>query len=190
MAGCDLVVVGGSWGGLDAVGQLLGPLPQDWPVPIAVVLHRGHTGREDMLTRAVQRRTSLRVVEADDKAPLEPGTVFIAPADYHLLIEDAHLALSVDLPVRFSRPSIDVLFESAADSFGDRLVAVLLTGANDDGTRGCAAVKRLGGRTYAQDPATAERAEMPAAAIAAGTIDKALALCDLAEELMSLVAFR
>ena len=173
---CGLVVIGGSWGGLVAVRTVLAVLPDDYGVPVVVVLHRSAHAWEGGLISALEQDVRLPVVEADDKAMLRPGTVYIAPADYHLLVEGDHLALSLEAPVRYSRPSIDVLFESAAASYGDQLVAVLLTGANDDGSRGIAEVKRRGGRTFVQDPSTAERPEMPAAAIATDAIDRILPL--------------
>jgi two-component system, chemotaxis family, protein-glutamate methylesterase/glutaminase len=183
---CGLVVIGGSWGGIAAVGDILGRLPPSFSLPIVVALHRSPSGTDDMLVKALGRSSPLRVVEPDDKAELNPGTVFVAPADYHLLVERDHLALSVDAPVRFSRPSIDVVFESAAAAFGDRLVTVLLTGANDDGARGIAAAKMRGGRTFVQDPSTAERREMPDAAIATGAVDRVLPLPAIAAALAAL----
>lgn len=116
------------------------------------------------------------MVEAEDKQPLEPGTVHVAPPDYHLLVERGWLSLSTDAPVKYSRPSIDVMFESAAASFGERLVALVLTGASDDGTDGARAVRRYGGTVMVQDPATAEQAIMPQSVIDAGVADRVVAL--------------
>ena len=185
MSGCALAAIGGSWGGTNAVAALLQALPDDFRLPVVLALHRSPSS-DGTLVAALQRHTRLQVVEAEDKMALEPGVLVIAPADYHLLVEDGHLALSLDAPVRFSRPSIDVLFESAAEAYGERLVAVLLTGANDDGARGIVAVKQRGGRTYAQDPATAERPEMPAAAIATGAVDRVLPVRAIAAALGTL----
>jgi two-component system chemotaxis response regulator CheB len=126
------------------------------------------------MRRFFETRCPLPVREVDDKDEIKPGHVYIAPADYHTLVEPGHFALSIDAPVMFSRPSIDVLFESAADSYGSELVAVVLTGANDDGSRGVRYVHERGGLTIVQDPATAERPEMPAAALATGLIDRVL----------------
>ena len=162
-----LVVVGTSWGGLDAVGRLLEALPGDFACPIAAVQHRGPATPADVMRRHLQRRTRLTVVEADDKEPINPATVYLAPADYHLLVEEGSFALSLDPPVAHSRPSIDVTFESAAKSYGAALTAVVLTGANADGAAGAAAVARAGGRVFVQDPSDAERPEMPAAVLAA-----------------------
>jgi two-component system chemotaxis response regulator CheB len=122
----------------------------------------------------------VRVSEVDDKDPIAPGSVYLAPPDYHLLVEPGHFALSIDEPVRLSRPSIDVLFESAADAYGERLVGVLLTGYGNDGTAGMAHVRRRGGLTVAQDPETAARPEMPASAIEAGAVDEVLAIEEIA----------
>lgn len=162
-----LVVVGTSWGGLDAVGRLLESLPDGFSCPVAVVQHRGPATPADVMRRHLQRRTGLTVLEADDKEPIAPATVYLAPADYHLLVDDGSFALSLDPPVAYSRPSIDVTFESAADSYGAALTAVVLTGANADGAAGAVAVARAGGRVFVQDPADAERPEMPMAVLAA-----------------------
>ena len=121
-----------------------------------MVQHRA-PGSDDGFPRFLQGRCRLPLEEVDDKVPIEPGHVYLAPPDYHLLVEPGHFSLSVDAPVRFSRPSVDVLFETAADAYGERLVAVVLTGSNDDGCRGLARVKETGGFVLVQDPATAER---------------------------------
>ena len=186
MATCELVVIGGSWGGGTAACELLAALPKGFAIPIVIALHRAAASSDEMLVRSLQRCTDLEVCEPDDKTRLRSGTVYVAPADYHLLVDGQELILSVDPPVRFSRPSIDVLFESAADTFGDRLIAVLLTGANDDGARGIKAVNVRGGRTFVQDPSTAERSEMPDAAIATGAVDRVLPLRAIAASLAAL----
>ena len=158
-----IVVIGTSAGGLDALHRVLGALPAGFPAPVVVVQHR-QAGTADLLSELLDRRCALPVAEAEDKAELVPGRVLVAPGGYHLLVERGSVALSVDEPVKFSRPAIDVTFESAADAYGSDVVAVVLTGANDDGAEGLAAVRRAGGFTVVQDPATAERAEMPEAA--------------------------
>ena len=183
---CRLVVVGGSWGGATALRTLLGALPDDFTLPMVVALHRSPSSSEEYLNISLARVTTLEVVEAHDKLDIEPRHVYVAPPDYHLYVEGEHLALSVDAPVRFSRPSIDVLFESAADSCADQLVAVLLSGANDDGARGMVAIKRRGGRTFVQDPSTTERPEMPNAAIATGAVDRVLPIPAIAAALAAL----
>ena len=186
---CELVIVGGSWGGAKAVADLLSALPESFSTPVVIALHRSPNGvDESMIVKSLQRHTSMEVCEPDDKTVINRGHVYVAPADYHLMVEGGELVLSVDPPVRFSRPSIDVLFESAADAYGERLIAVLLTGANDDGSRGIVAVNVRGGRTFVQDPATAERTEMPTAAIATGAVDRVLPIRAIAAALGALEA--
>lgn len=170
-----LIVIGGSAGGLDALVAVLRALPHAFRPPIAVVLHvRGD--RPSLLSTVLRDATTLPVVEVEDKQPLLPGTIHVGPPNYHLLIErDGSLALSIDAAVNFSRPAIDVLFESAADAFGAALVAVLLSGASDDGARGLRHVAARGGRVLVQDPATASAPTMPNAALATMTPHEVLA---------------
>jgi two-component system, chemotaxis family, protein-glutamate methylesterase/glutaminase len=179
-------VVGCSWGGFDALGEILGRLPANFPAAIAVAQHRAPGPTANALASFLERRGSLRVSDAEDKEPVERGRVYLAPADYHLLIEGGSFALSVDARVQQARPSIDVLFESAADAFGDRVVAVMLTGANSDGAQGLVRVRRHGGYALVQDPETAVRREMPDAAIATGAVDAVLPLDQIAAELVAL----
>ena len=160
-----LVVVGTSWGGLSALSRLLRRLPDGFTLPLAIVQHRGKEGTS-VLRDLLQDCTRLRVREVEDKDTLEPGHVFLAPPDYHLLVEEGHFALSVDPAVRYSRPSIDVTFSSAADTYGRRLVGVVLTGANDDGARGLRCIVDRGGAAIVQEPTTAESPTMPRAALA------------------------
>lgn len=177
-----IVVVGTSAGGLRALEAVLGALPAAFPAPIVCVQHRAREST-DAFAEVISRATSLPVREIDDDEPLSAPGVYIAPPDYHVLVEPGRLALSIDDPVSFSRPSIDVLFETAADAYGANVVAVLLTGANADGARGIARVKQAGGVAIVQDPHTAESPEMPSAAIAATSIDRVLPLADIASEL-------
>ena len=165
----DIVVIGGSWGGSDAAAQVLAALPDDFQVPVVLALHRAPGRYTGGLSSFLGDRCSLGVHEASDKDELRGGCVYLAPADYHVVVEPGLLALSVDAPVRSSRPSIDVLFETAATSYGAGVIAIVLTGANADGADGARRVIEAGGTCLVQDPATAERAEMPAAAIAAVT---------------------
>jgi two-component system chemotaxis response regulator CheB len=184
----ELVAIGTSLGGLKALTTLLGALPERFPVPIVVVQHRTSAPDGGGLSRLLQEHTRLAVVEADDKMPIEAGSVYIAPADYHLLIEEpGMLALSTDGPVRAARPSIDVLFQTASDAYGAGLLGVLLTGASADGAEGLAAVKSRGGRAIVEDPATAECRTMPAAALAATPVDYVLPLAKIGEYLITLV---
>jgi two-component system chemotaxis response regulator CheB len=133
-------------------------------------------------------RCPLPVVDAEDKEPVKEGRVYLAPPDYHLLVDDGVLTLSLEAPVAYSRPSVDVLFESAADSYGPGLTAVVLTGSNSDGSRGVVAVRDAGGTVLAQDPDEAERGEMPRAAIATGAVHQVLPLEGLAAKLVEMDA--
>ncbi|TLM65654.1 MAG: chemotaxis protein CheB [Deltaproteobacteria bacterium] len=181
----SLVVIGVSAGGFDALRRLLGGLPADFPLPVLIVQHL--RAGSVALAETLQRFCAIRLKEADEGEPLAPATVYFAPADYHLLVErDSTLALSVDPPVRYARPAVDVLFESAADAFGPGVVGVVLTGANDDGSRGLRRIKAAGGTAIVQDPADAEAAQMPASALAAGAVDHVLPLADIAALLCTL----
>ena len=188
MTSPELIAIGTSLGGLNALSTLLAALPQALPVPIVIVQHRAVSTDGVGLADLLQQQTALKVVEAEDKIPLEPGTVYLAPADYHLLVESrGMLALSTDGPVRAARPSIDVFFETAAEAYGRALLGVLLTGASADGAQGLAAIKAQGGRAIVQDPATAECRTMPAAALAATAVDYVLPLAKIGEHLVTLV---
>lgn len=182
----EAVVIGVSAGGLDALRTILPGLPEKFPVPVVVVQHRG-AGNDDFFARYLDERCAVRVKEAEEKEEVEAGTVYLAPAGYHLLLEDDRtFSLTMESRVRFSRPSIDVLFESAADVYGSRLIGVVLTGASDDGSRGLAAIKKWGGLTVVQDPATAEVDTMPRAALQATTIDFVLPLAAIGSFLANL----
>lgn len=158
------VVIGASAGGVQALLALLPELPVDFPLPILVVLHVP-ADRSNVLAPLFEARCRLTVKEAEDKEAARPGVVYFAPSDYHLLVEaDGHLALSSEEAVNYSRPSIDVLFESAADAYGSGLSAVILTGANEDGARGLAAVVAAGGLALIEEPAAAYASVMPKAA--------------------------
>lgn len=159
------VAIGGSAGAVQALSQILPALPADYPVPVLVVVHVP-PDRENALVPLFQRKCAIMVKEAEDKEPAKGGVVYFAPSDYHLLVEaDGSLSLSSDELVNHSRPSIDVLLESAADAFGGGLVGVVLTGANDDGAAGLAAVAQAGGVALVQDPAAADAPAMPQAAL-------------------------
>jgi two-component system chemotaxis response regulator CheB len=174
--GYELVVIGASWGGLGALERVLSGLPRSFRTPIAVAQHRSPDGGSEGLARLLGAHSTMPVVDAEDKQPIEPGTVYLAPPDYHLYVEPDGFALSVDDAVLYSRPSIDVLFESAADLYRDRLIGVVLTGANEDGARGMATVKRLGGYAIVQNPVEAEKPDMPRAALRAVEPDQVLSL--------------
>src|SRR4051794_284427 len=162
----DLVAIGASWGGLDAVRTVLGGLPADLGAAVVIAQHRGPESHPTAFRDLLGAVTRLTVCEAGDKDELRPGTAYIAAPDYHLLVEHGTVALTTDEPVQYARPSIDVLLQTAAEAYRDRCVGVVLTGANADGATGLARVAELGGATIVQDPATAERDEMPRAAIA------------------------
>lgn len=167
-AQCDVIVVGGSSGAIDALIQLLPALPPTLSAAVLIVLHLPRD-RRSLLAEIFRQRCVLPVQEAQDKEVITPGTVYFAPPDYHVLVDDGpHIALSIDPPVHYSRPSIDVLFESAADQYGNRLAGILLSGANEDGARGLQAIQAAGGMTMVQDPASASMPTMPQAAIARG----------------------
>lgn len=171
----DAVVIGASAGGVELLGQLLPSLPADFPAAVLIVQHVRAGGRRG-LYELYAPHCAIRICEAADKQPIEPGTVYFAPADYHLLVETGRsCALSVDPPVQFSRPSIDVLFESAAWTYGQRLLGILLTGANDDGAAGMTAIRAAGGTTWAQLPSTARAVAMPLSAISREVVDEVLA---------------
>jgi two-component system chemotaxis response regulator CheB len=183
----EIVVVGTSWGGLAALRALVGGLPRDFGLPVVVVQHR-HKDSDRLLTTLLQDRTLLTVCEIEDKQPILPAFVFVAPPDYHLLVERGHFSLSTDAPVRYSRPSIDVAFTSAADAYGRRVVGVVLTGANADGAAGLAAIAERGGLAIVQTPATAESPAMPRAALDAVPSARVLPIPAIADLLVTLPA--
>ena len=182
----EMVVIGTSAGGLDAVCRLLRLLPADLRLSILVVQHRSPDS--DALCDVLQDCSALPVHDVIDKEPIVPGNVYLAPPDYHVLVEEDHFSLTVDEPVAYSRPSIDVSLESAADSWGRRLVGVVLTGANRDGASGLRRVRDAGGIALVQTPATAEVDIMPAAAAAAVPDAELLTLEELAARLIQLTA--
>jgi two-component system chemotaxis response regulator CheB len=157
----DLIVIGASWGGLNAVGRVIAALPEKLDAAVVIAQHRRNTGAG--LASILATRTRLPVDDVEDKQPIERGRIYLAPPDYHLLIQPGWFSLSTDDVVNYARPSIDVLFESAAQAYDERVIGVILTGANDDGARGLARVKELGGVAVIEDPASAERDEMPGA---------------------------
>lgn len=181
----SIVAIGSSWGGLAAMSTLLGGLPGDFSLPIVVVQHRS-SDSDRLLAELLQDTTDLTVSEVEDKDPLTAGTVHIAPANYHVLIDDGMLSLTLEEPVRFSRPSIDVMFTSAADAYGSGAIGVVLTGANEDGAHGLSYIVKRGGRGLVQDPRSAEIAVMPQAALKAVPSAEVLPLERLAPRLIVL----
>ena len=196
--GIELVAIGASWGGLHAIESVLGALPCDFPAAVVIAQHRRLDSDGDRLAQLLDARCALDVRDAEDKQSLEPGTVLVAPADYHLLVERTRspegaggwVELSVDAPEHFSRPSIDVLLGSAAAAYGDRAAGVVLTGANADGADGLARIARRGGPAIVQDPDTALRREMPDAALAATPDAQVVALGDIGTLLCELAGTR
>jgi two-component system chemotaxis response regulator CheB len=164
--GYRIAIVGTSWGGLGALRTLVAALPGACMLPIAIVQHR-YRDSDALLARFLQDFTTLRVCEVEDKQPIEAGRVFIAPANYHTLVERGHFSLSTEAPVRYSRPSIDAAMTSAADAYAHRTVGVVLTGANADGAEGLRRIASSGGMAVVQDPASAEARLMPGAALRA-----------------------
>lgn len=181
-----VIVIGTSFGGLNALKMNLTVLPKDFPTPIVVVQHLGKDPNDSFIMH-LDAICKVRVKEAQEKEKMEPGTVYFAPPDYHILIEDnMTLSLSIDDKVNFSRPSIDVLFESAAYAFHEQVAGVILTGANTDGSIGLKKIKELNGLSIVQDPDTAEALTMPRAAIATCPVDHILPLADIGRFLIEL----
>jgi two-component system, chemotaxis family, protein-glutamate methylesterase/glutaminase len=177
----DAVAIGASAGGVEVLSVLLSSLPASCRASFFIVMHIPRE-RPSLLADVFNARCALPVREAEDKEPVQPGTVYFAPPDYHLLLDRGPaLALSSDEPVHFSRPSIDVLFDSAADIYGERLLGLILTGANQDGAEGLAAVGRAGGRTVVQEPGGAAVPFLPEAALQVGPVDFVLSLAQLQE---------
>lgn len=171
----DAIVIGGSSGALDALNVLIPALPARLCAAVIIVLHLPRD-RRSLLVDIFRERCALPVLEAEDQLWIQPGHLYFAPPDYHLLVDQGpRLALSVGAPVYFSRPSIDVLFDSAADCYGDRLMGILLSGANEDGAQGLAAIHAAGGRTVVQSPSSASMPTMPQAALARHAVDDQLA---------------
>lgn len=180
------VVIGASAGGLNALTRLLEELPADFPFPVIIVQHRSKDER-GLLEEILQEKCVIRIQQANEKEKIENGTVYIAPPDYHLLVEgDLTFSLTTDEKVNFSRPSIDVLFETAADVYRNALIGIILTGANADGRRGIETIRRYRGLTIAQDPTEAEFPSMPQAAVGSGAVLKVLTLNDIKNFLLSL----
>ena len=175
----ELICVGASWGGLDAFRHLLADLPEEVDVPIVLAQHRHPDSAGSALAELLSLRVRRRVVDVEDKMPIEPDMVYVAPPDYHLLVQRGSFALSLDERVQFARPSVDVVFESAAYAYGPAVIGVILTGANEDGAAGLATIKRRGGVAVIQDPAGATRRAMPDAAIAATAADAILPLDEI-----------
>lgn len=173
-----IIAVGGSLGSLKVLQAVLPVLPASLKAAVVMVVHREQR-QADLLTGLLQAYSIMPVEEIEDKLMIEPGHRYVAPADYHVLIQDGSFALSVEGPVCYARPSMDVCFESVAERYGARAIGVLLTGMGRDGVEGLAAIKRRGGLTVAQDPASAEAPALPQASIDAGAADHVVPLAEL-----------
>lgn len=191
----DIIVMGTSMGGLHALEVLLAGLPKRFLMPLVIVQHR-HKSSDDSLSVFLQSQCNLPLSEAEDKEAIAPGHVYLAPPDYHLMVEKGRFALSTEAPVCYARPSINVLFESAADAYGQRAIGVILTGASEDGAEGIACIKANGGLAIVQEPTTAASPTMPKAALmalqkqhspdASVVTDWILPLCDIVPLIVNL----
>lgn len=182
----EAIVIGVSSGGINAMKVIFSLLPKGFNTPIIIVQHLG-AHSDNQLIKLLNDKSNLSIKEADEKEKIENGKVYIAPPNYHLMIErDKTFSLSVDEPVYYARPSIDILFESAAEAYRDKLIGVILTGSNSDGTVGFKKINEYEGLTIAQDPKTAESAYMPASAIAAIKPDYILSLEDIIKLLIKI----
>ncbi len=180
----QVIVIGASAGGTAVFRQLLPMFPAHYPIPVVVVQHL-HPMQENTLVQHFDTMCPLKVKEADEKEPIKPGYVYFAPPNYHLLIEsDRTFSLSIDAKVNYSRPSIDVLFESAVDVYAPAMIGVVLTGANNDGAHGLQLIHESGGLAIVQDPATAEVPYMPQAALTATQTSYVLPLRDIGQLLV------
>ena len=181
------VVIGTSAGGLTALSKIFSGLKEEFNLPIMIVQHK-HIESDDYLAKYLGKLSPLHFKEADDKETIKKGYVYLAPADYHLLVEeDFTLSLNVDEKVFFCRPAIDVLFETAADAYGQRLIGIVLTGANEDGTQGMTAIKKAGGLTVVQDPKCAEVDFMPRQVLSKLKVEHILTLEKIAKLLNSII---
>ncbi len=182
-----VVAIGASWGGINALANILRHLPQTWTCPIIVIQHQ-HSMSDGLLKKVIQPMTHLNVLDIDDKLDIQHGNLYLAPPNYHVYVElDYTFSLSLDPPVNFSRPSIDVTFESIAKIYQKNAIGIILTGASADGANGLKAIYQSGGITIAQLPSTAEVALMPEAAILTGCVHEVLAPELISERLSSLL---
>lgn len=178
---CEAFIIGGSAGSLDVLLKVLPLINAAIKFPIVIVIHRKH-GADSLLPELLSTRTELKVKEVDEKESLTAGTIYIAPSDYHLLIEqDRSFSLDYSEKINYSRPAIDATFQTAAEVYKDKLACLLLSGSNADGVNGLKSVKLWGGTTLIQDPMTAQVAYMPAHAQANVKIDRVLSIEDIAE---------
>lgn len=183
----DVLAIGASWGGVEELCKLIAALPKDWTLPMVIVQHQ-HPYSGKALEQILGKLTSLVVRDVEDKDKIQPGHIYIAPANYHLLLEqDRSFSLSIDAPVNFSRPSIDVTFECLARVFHGRCIGLVMTGANNDGAEGVKKIKEEGGYVMVQSPESAVAPVMPEAAIATGVVDVILTPDDFLPHLLQLL---
>lgn len=183
----EAIVIGSSAGGIKALTSLLTTLPADFPLPILITQHL-HPDSDSYLASILNDKCAIAVKQADEKELILPGTAYIAPPNYHMLIEeDRTIALNIDPRVMYARPSVDVMFECAAEVYRGKLIGIILTGANSDGAAGMASVKKAGGYTIVQDPNEAEADSMPRSALRACKIDKVLPVQEIGPFVLQLV---
>jgi two-component system chemotaxis response regulator CheB len=188
--GIEAIVIGVSAGAVDALARILPVLPGNYPLPVVIVVHLP-PDTDSLIVDLFGKKCSIDVVEAEDKAPVLPGRAYFAPPNYHLQIEnDFHFSLSNDVPVHFSRPAVDVLFQTAADAYEDRVMGVVLTGASCDGAAGLRSIVNAGGAALIQRPEDAFMSIMPEAAIQSCPEAKILSLEQIANCLLELGANR
>ena len=185
----EIVAVGSSAGGIRALEQILSGLPADLPLPVLIVQHLDPRHRS-LMAEIMQRSSKMKVKEAVDGEEILPSIVFIAPPNRHMLVADGHISLTSTAFVHFSRPSIDLLFESVAATYADKAIGIILSGTGRDGSMGIKAIKEKGGTTLAQDQATSEHFGMPDAAIATGMVDFVLPVYDIAKAIVELTTSR
>ena len=182
----EAIVIGVSSGGMNAMKIIFSQLPKEFNIPIIIVQHIG-SNSENMWIKLLNDKSNIELKEADEKEKIEKGKVYVAPANYHLLIErNKTFTLTIDERVNYARPSIDVLFETAAEAYKNKLIGVVLTGSNNDGTLGLKRIKECGGLTIVQDPDTAESYFMPASAIASIKPDHILPLEEIVKLLIEI----
>jgi two-component system chemotaxis response regulator CheB len=182
----EAIVIGVSSGGMNALTNIFSRLPGDFSIPVMIVQHLSPRSDKEWI-KLLDAKSKLRIKEADEKEKIENGKVYIAPPNYHLLVEkNKTFSLSIDERVNFARPSVDVLFESAADAYGNTLIGVVLTGANSDGAKGMRQIKRRGGLTIVEDPETAESPAMPTAVLTEMQVDHILPLHGIIDLLIEL----
>ncbi len=182
----QIIVMGGSSGAMTVLAELLPDFPADFPVPIVIAVHL-HPRQDNAHIERLTSQCALRVKEADEKESIQAGAIYLAPPNYHLLIEnDRTFSLSIDERVNYARPSIDVLFETAAQVYGPQTIGVVLTGANNDGAGGLRLIKERGGLAIVQDPRTAESTFMPQAALEATSVDHMLSVPEIGKLLVKI----